>query len=526
GRWIAIGGAAAVWAAGVFVLMGTTLQDRFGQYLEDAGAGMMVGNREVIWASSVSMFGDFPVTGLGFGAFGDLFPRYMPPGAGKFLFEAHNDYLEVLVEGGIVAGILLIWLIWGFWSRVPGAVYSSHSRRISTSRLGLALGVASLSVHAFVDFNHQIHANALLFVTACAMLIPRSPLQPTVPGSRSLRAWTGVILLAVLGCYGYRAVTGTVGGIAFAEAVILADRGERAAALSAYENAAVGENRAKALRRAAHQRVRLWRREAIANGESQADPAWLTDATEELIEALWLTPAYWRNWSGLADVYERKERLWVDHWDPEADHGDSPAARARVGRPGVINVGLLREAILRAPNWFRLHDELALVYWDLGLEDQALAEVRASARAMPVASRGRIDRYAALPPEFLGALADGSFDVLGKTPFLRETDHLIALGRLEWRRQDLGKAAAYLMSALEQGVTGESYEEASYYLGVVLLDLGRPAEAEPHLRAAVDHPWLGIRAQRHLRNLSEQTSGPVPPEPVEETGEPSDEEPN
>ena len=525
-RWLIIGGAAVVWAAGAFVLMGTKLQERFGQYLEDAGAGLIVGNREITWASSLSMFGDFPVTGLGFGAFRELFPRYMPSGAAKFLYEAHNDYLEVMVEGGIVATILLLWLAWGFWSRVPAAVRSSSSNRISTSRLGLALGVASLTVHAFIDFNHQIPANALLFVTACAMLVPHRAVTPERETSKPGRAWTAVVLIAVLGFFGYRAATGTVAGVALARAVVLADRGEREAALSFYEKAAVGENRARALRRAAHQRVRLWRREAIANGEAQANPVWLADATDDLIDALWLTPAFWRNWSGLADVYERKERLWAKTLEPDADLGDSPAASAGVGRPGVITVGLLREALVRAPNWYRLHDELALIFWDLGLEAQALESVRASARALPVASKSRMDRYAELPPEFLAAFAEGSWDGLGHTPYLREADHLIALGRVEWRRENLGVAAGLLTAALEQGESGRPFAEASYYLGVVMLEAGRPEEARTHLRAAVGHPWLGTQARRHLRNLGEQMAEPGAPGPPEEVPESPEEEAN
>ena len=34
------------------------------------------------------------------------------------------------------------------------------------SRTGLTLGVAALAVHAVVDFNHQIHGNALMWVVA------------------------------------------------------------------------------------------------------------------------------------------------------------------------------------------------------------------------------------------------------------------------------------------------------------------------------------------------------------------------
>jgi hypothetical protein len=37
--------------------------------------------------------------------------------------------------------------------------------------IGLVLGLISLSVHAFFDFNHQVPANALLFTTLAAIAI-------------------------------------------------------------------------------------------------------------------------------------------------------------------------------------------------------------------------------------------------------------------------------------------------------------------------------------------------------------------
>ena len=37
---------------------------------------------------------------------------------------------------------------------------------------GLVLGIVALGIHAVVDFNHQIPANALLFVLICALALP------------------------------------------------------------------------------------------------------------------------------------------------------------------------------------------------------------------------------------------------------------------------------------------------------------------------------------------------------------------
>ena len=83
--------------------------------------------------------------------------------------QAHNDYLEFLLDGGIIGLLLLLWLVWGF-----GAHLLRGLRRPapidSLARVGLAVGVASLGLHAFFDFNHQMPGTALLFVSCCALL--------------------------------------------------------------------------------------------------------------------------------------------------------------------------------------------------------------------------------------------------------------------------------------------------------------------------------------------------------------------
>ena len=42
----------------------------------------------------------------------------------------------------------------------------------------------------------------------------------------------------------------------------------------------------------------------------------------------------------------------------------------RVGRPGRISLGMLRQALERAPNWYALHDKLALNLWGYGLDTE------------------------------------------------------------------------------------------------------------------------------------------------------------
>jgi len=116
----------------------------------------------------------FPVAGSGFGSFREVFGGYLPRGEFLVWQQAHNDYLELLIEGGLIAGVLVAWLTIAFWFRVLRRSAWMPSRNFDLEHLGLILAVASLSLHAFVDFNHQIPANALLFVSLSGFLVARS----------------------------------------------------------------------------------------------------------------------------------------------------------------------------------------------------------------------------------------------------------------------------------------------------------------------------------------------------------------
>ncbi len=66
--------------------------------------------------------------------------------------------------------LLVGWLMVGFGIRAVRRL-RRHNGSLSVSRLGLALGLGALALHAIVDFNHQIPANALLFVALAALLV-------------------------------------------------------------------------------------------------------------------------------------------------------------------------------------------------------------------------------------------------------------------------------------------------------------------------------------------------------------------
>lgn len=177
-RLIALGGAAAALVLALPLLAHTPFGERFREFLATTTDGYGEVGRLVGWQAAVGMVRDFPVTGIGFGAFRDVFPRYLPAGETVRWSQLHNDYFEVLVEGGAIAGVLLLWLIWNYVSRMLRRSAWSLDGQVDPEAAGLLLGLLALFIHAAFDFNHQVPANALLFTTMAALAVARSEAPP------------------------------------------------------------------------------------------------------------------------------------------------------------------------------------------------------------------------------------------------------------------------------------------------------------------------------------------------------------
>ncbi|MGB8509008.1 MAG: O-antigen ligase family protein, partial [Pyrinomonadaceae bacterium] len=124
--------------------------------------------RTHFWKGAVEIIKDHPFAGAGLGAFSAVYPRY-DTGNGLFRLEqAHNDYLQILSDGGIVGAALgLLFLV---------ALFLMAFRRMATHdkfRRGVAIGAlagcAAVLVHSFFDFTLHTTSNALLFLVLAAL---------------------------------------------------------------------------------------------------------------------------------------------------------------------------------------------------------------------------------------------------------------------------------------------------------------------------------------------------------------------
>jgi O-antigen ligase len=142
------------------------LTARFGEVLaSDLGRG-----RLTIWRNTWPMARDFWLTGLGVGAFGRGMLVYQETPRLLFFNHAHNQYLQIVVEGGLLlsaaAGVALL----AGWSEIVRRLRTDRTW-VFWMRAGAASGIAGVLVQNFWDAGLRMPANAVLFAVALAIAL-------------------------------------------------------------------------------------------------------------------------------------------------------------------------------------------------------------------------------------------------------------------------------------------------------------------------------------------------------------------
>lgn len=104
--------------------------------------------------------------GSGWGTYGTVYPRYQPASLVGIADYAHQDYAQMLFEGGIFAVLLMAAMGWLLVTRAVALVRAGmRRRRLRTEEMAAAicgLGLLGFLLHSFVEFNMHIPANAIL----------------------------------------------------------------------------------------------------------------------------------------------------------------------------------------------------------------------------------------------------------------------------------------------------------------------------------------------------------------------------
>jgi len=125
--------------------------------------------RSYINRDGFRMFLRKPVIGWGLGTFPIVYPEFRTFYTNFFVNEAHNDYLQLLVETGLLGFATMIWFVVTVYVRAAKKIGNWHSETSGAVTLACVLGLSGILVHSAVDFNLQIPANAALFYVLCTV---------------------------------------------------------------------------------------------------------------------------------------------------------------------------------------------------------------------------------------------------------------------------------------------------------------------------------------------------------------------
>ncbi len=145
-----------------------------------------LGGRVGPWEDAWRIHGLFASFGTGFNTYGTATLFYQTHDLAAHYIEAHNDYLQLLTEGGylvaVPAALLMVLFVRQVYRRFK---YGNDDRVGYWIRLGATTGIVAMAFQEIVEFSLQMPGNAALFTVLCAIAMRKSsggevPLARTV----------------------------------------------------------------------------------------------------------------------------------------------------------------------------------------------------------------------------------------------------------------------------------------------------------------------------------------------------------
>ena len=129
-----------------------------------------------VWRDTWRIIRDFPWAGTGLGNYDIAMLLYQSDGREVMFADAHNDYLQLVAEGGVLVAV----------PAIVGAIvlFRTIRRRFLASeagsheywlRVGAVAALAGIATQSLVDFSLQMPGNVILCVVVLALALHRPP---------------------------------------------------------------------------------------------------------------------------------------------------------------------------------------------------------------------------------------------------------------------------------------------------------------------------------------------------------------
>jgi O-antigen ligase len=130
------------------------------------------GGRSQIWHETLLLIRWFWLTGTGLGGYQTAMIVYQQPNGTIFINQAHNQYLQLLAEGGLLVTIPLLACLVTF-VRLVKTRLAEDTSSTQWLRIGGAVAMIAVAVQGLWETGLRIPANAVLFAIAAAIAAHR-----------------------------------------------------------------------------------------------------------------------------------------------------------------------------------------------------------------------------------------------------------------------------------------------------------------------------------------------------------------
>ncbi|MEM7619738.1 MAG: O-antigen ligase family protein [Pseudomonadota bacterium] len=170
-HWVYISGLCLMLVAISFILEASG--DFLGQRLQNMEA-LVETSRMKTYALTLTMINDFPFTGTGLGTYGNIFPMYRDSSIPSYGVwdKAHNTYLELILELGIPAALLLFCAVFLLIKITLRGVFE-RKKNSNYSAIAFTCSVL-VGLHSLVDFSLQIQAITITYMVLLGIGVSQS----------------------------------------------------------------------------------------------------------------------------------------------------------------------------------------------------------------------------------------------------------------------------------------------------------------------------------------------------------------
>lgn len=161
------GGLILVIVAGAYMIGGESSLTRLA---DSASTDNVSSDRFHIWSVTLDVIRENLPFGAGFGAFGIAYTPHDMLNGMERVEQAHNDYLEVLANAGVVGLLIGIGFLFLFFRTALRNINTLNLYRRGVA-VGAFAGCFGILVHSLFDFVLHVTAVSLLFLTLLSLLV-------------------------------------------------------------------------------------------------------------------------------------------------------------------------------------------------------------------------------------------------------------------------------------------------------------------------------------------------------------------